>query len=518
MASGGPSRVGVSLLRVLRGLSLRVKLFALVAVTLAAVALFLLVFFPARMRSHSQRWVENRAVGIASVLASANAPGLEFDDPAAVTELLSTLQSAPDAVYAAVRRADGSVLAAWNPSNLTPYEVEYGEEPVAVFHGGLVHVAVPILTKGGLRGSMVAAFSLSEFDSDMKEALKSVGLASGSVFAFGLALSFIIGTLLVQPIQRMTSVAHRISEGDLHAQVDLELHRADEVGKMAQAFDHMLRHLLEQRVLLESLNTQLEGRVQERTQELQQSLDDLKETQEQLLHAGKMAAMGTLVAGLSHELNNPLGIIWGYAQGLLKRSPEDHPSRPAYVAIERQTQRCRDLVRALLNFSRKLPMTRQRISCSALVERVASLAEVQARRKGVRLSWQLDNNTSMLVDVCVQEVESAILNLINNALDASSPGGEVTVEAKQVERECSMIEFAITDRGPGIPPSVLPRIFDPFFTTKPIGQGTGLGLSLTRKIIESHAGQIHVESYVGVGTQLRLWLPVADPQDKVSAS
>ncbi|QRK08990.1 PAS domain S-box protein [Archangium violaceum] len=237
-------------------------------------------------------------------------------------------------------------------------------------------------------------------------------------------------------------------------------------------------------------------------------LREVKRLRESLVHSEKMAAVGTLVAGLSHELNNPLGIILGFAQGLLRRPSLDDASRKGLLTIESQTQRCARLVRTLLDFSRKSGPARERVDVASMLERVLELASGQARRGQVRLEIVELPNGLPGVEANVPEMESALLNLVGNALDATPPGGTVSVGAR-VTPARDGVELFVADTGSGIPPDVLQRIFDPFFTTKPVGQGTGLGLSITRSIIESHGGRIDVETAAGAGTTMRLWFPVA---------
>ena len=271
---------------------------------------------------------------------------------------------------------------------------------------------------------------------------------------------------------------------------------------------------------IRTLNRELEQRVAQRTQELARSNFDLEsslrrlgETQEQLIHAGKMAAVGTLVAGLSHELNNPLGIIVGYVQGLLRRMPEDATGRESLAAVERQALRCAHLVRSLLDFSRNKPATREEAALGPLIDRVLELAAGQARRRSVELRWTA-RAPIPIVTICPQEIESALLNLVSNAIDATPAGGSATVTVATANHgPRGGIEINVTDTGTGITRAVLPRIFDPFFTTKPVGEGTGIGLPLTRQIIEGHGGRIEVRTAEGVGTTMRMWLPLRGTDD-----
>jgi signal transduction histidine kinase len=241
---------------------------------------------------------------------------------------------------------------------------------------------------------------------------------------------------------------------------------------------------------------------------------ELSEAQDQLVLAGKMAAIGTLVAGLSHELNNPIGVILGSAQVLLESVDPNQPMARALAKIERQARRCASLVNALLDFSRQRTPTREPLEPATLFERVAHLAGGHPRRHQVRLALMPDAGLPM-IDVCATEIESALLNLIGNAFDATPSGGSIEVRAVAAANGGRAgVQLSVRDTGAGIPGDVLPRIFDPFFTTKEVGKGTGLGLSLTRKIVEAHDGRIDVETCVGAGTTIRLWLPAAARAEK----
>jgi PAS domain S-box-containing protein len=246
-----------------------------------------------------------------------------------------------------------------------------------------------------------------------------------------------------------------------------------------------------------------------RHDELTAAHAQLRRTQEELLQSAKIGALGTLAAGLSHELNTPLGVVLMNTQFLLSRL-HDPLERKSLQLIERHTQRCAQLVVSLLDFVRKKPAVRQRLVAEPMIERVLALGSTRARRAGVELTAGTEG-TALLpaVEATVQEIETALLNLVNNALDATPPGGKVTLVAAKRERDGRLgLELTVRDTGPGIPPEILPHVFDPFFTTKPAGQGTGLGLAITRRVAEDHRGRIDIESGPQ-GTTVRLWLPAA---------
>ncbi len=255
---------------------------------------------------------------------------------------------------------------------------------------------------------------------------------------------------------------------------------------------------------VEAFSRELEVRVEERTAEL--------------LQAGKMAAIGTLVAGLSHELNNPLGVILGYVQTLLRHVSETDFSRKPLLAVEKHTLRCRDLVHALLDFSRHGTHEHKKISPIELLEGVVTLVAGEARTREVLLEMGIDDADIPDITVSRRDIESAVLNLLSNALDASPKGSAVRLSVRAASKEARQgVLITVKDRGPGIASSHLPHIFDPFFTTKPEGRGTGLGLSLAQRIVEQHGGHIDVQTAEGAGTAMLLWLPAGNDRPRPTA-
>jgi signal transduction histidine kinase len=270
---------------------------------------------------------------------------------------------------------------------------------------------------------------------------------------------------------------------------------------------------------LERFAAGLEEKVAQRTADLarsnealQLSLRRVRETQAQLVEAEKSAAMLTLVAGLSHELNNPLGVILGYAQGLLSELTEPL-TRRQLAAIERQARRCSVLVRAMLGFSEHRPMAIDSIPPAVLLQRVVADAEHEATKRGVSVFVDAVADDLPALAISEPSVREALGQLVKNALDVTAAGGSVLLHARQRRRNGIWgVELSVRDAGPGIPRAFLSRIFDPFFTTKPPGRGVGLGLSLARRTIETHGGRIEVRSDIRHGTTVRVWLPAGDDE------
>jgi ligand-binding sensor domain-containing protein/signal transduction histidine kinase/CheY-like chemotaxis protein len=275
----------------------------------------------------------------------------------------------------------------------------------------------------------------------------------------------------------------------------------------------------------------LQARVEERTQELaraNQELDahlrTLRATQAQLIQAGKMAAVGTLAAGVGHEINNPLSYIVSNVEhaceeaGSLVRRLEDAPLevRERLREIEQVLRealmgadRVRRIVRDLKTFSRQDEDTRGAVDLRAVMDSAAKLAagELRPRAQLVR-DYAADVPP---VDGNEPRLAQVFLNLIINAAQALPEGRPEQNEVRLVLRRAGdgLVAAEVRDTGAGIPPEVVGRIFDPFFTTKPVGVGTGLGLALCQAFITSMQGRIEVESQVGRGTVFRVTLPVA---------
>jgi PAS domain S-box-containing protein len=247
-----------------------------------------------------------------------------------------------------------------------------------------------------------------------------------------------------------------------------------------------------------------------RTRELEATLKRLREAQNQLVQKARMAAIGTLVAGLSHELNNPLAAI-RMSLGMLSRYPlGSEAQRMTLEVIDRQSQRCASLLKALQGFSSSAQLRPQPWGVKAVVDRVLDQAQPEAAGRGVYLEPRGSSAELPRILVHLPEMEGALLNVVKNALEASPRGATVLIETRPLEREGAQgVEIAVSDSGPGIPPDWLPRVVEPFFTSKPPGEGMGLGLSLTHRFLECHGGTLDLDSETGRGTTVRLWLPAA---------
>ncbi|OZI11022.1 histidine kinase [Bacillaceae bacterium SAS-127] len=230
----------------------------------------------------------------------------------------------------------------------------------------------------------------------------------------------------------------------------------------------------------------------------------------QLLHSGKLAALGEMAAGVAHELNNPLTAILGNAQLLLRKQFEDDRTYDLLTDIHQCGIRCRNIIRSLLTFSRQDELLFEQCSVNEASEQALSLVGNQIRKENICIQMVLQQNLPF-IEGSVQQIGQIVLNLLINAKDALSEIENekiILIETKSTEHEGKQwISLIVEDNGCGIDPARTTEIFSPFFTTKSAIHGTGLGLSVSLGIAEAHGGTLTVTSEPGVGSRFQLLLP-----------
>jgi signal transduction histidine kinase len=242
---------------------------------------------------------------------------------------------------------------------------------------------------------------------------------------------------------------------------------------------------------------------------LDKAIAQLETTQAQLIHSEKMSAIGEIYAGLTHEINNPLGVMIGKLELLLKFAPEHRLSpelRRDLEIINRNGLRIAELIRSLLIFSRKNTFNFSATALNHTIGEVLELVDKPFAKQGIRIESHFDPKLSYC-NGSPGHLQQVFLNLLNNARDAMPKGG--TIMLRTYGKNGSVIA-EVEDTGVGIAPENRKRLFEPFFTTKGLGKGTGLGLSVAYGIIKTHGGDIEVESTPGKGTLFRVILPIGE--------
>jgi len=340
--------------------------------------------------------------------------------------------------------------------------------------------------------------------SSYEDQLQALDDTRGQLLIVSLS-AMLVGSLVVwffvqratAPLLELRNNAEAVGRGDFSRRATV--HSQDECGELATAFNRMTEN------------------VQSAQAELQRSVNTLKTTQAQLVQSERLSAVGEFVAGVAHELNNPLAAVMGFSE-LLKGANVDEKQRRHLDLIFKSSQRCQKIVQSLLSFARRHQPERKPVAVKKLIEDVIEIIAYQLRTSNVEVVCRFAPDLP-LVFADGHQVQQVLLNLLNNArqaIEAHQAGGRIIVTT---ERKGHFIRIYIQDNGPGIAAENLQRIFDPFFTTKEVGKGTGLGLSLCYGLIKEHGGNISVTSQPGHGATFTIELPASDdthPNDGAS--
>ncbi len=319
-----------------------------------------------------------------------------------------------------------------------------------------------------------------------------------------LAVALFIGVLLertvTQPVARLSRAAAAIAEGR-HDDVPAPAARGgDELADLARAFAHMAGEIRRRDVEIHGWNRELQNRVDERTQEL-------KAAEDQILRTRRLAALGSLGAGLAHELNNPMTAIVGYLAILRKQLPAGGPHAEMIAAAQEQAARVTRVVEELRSFADQERTTQgQRFPLQKPVQDALALHEHRFRAAGIRVTTRFEERLPDAQGDPVQ-IQQVVTHLLDNAINAMPGGGALEVTLTSGAGDA--LRLRISDTGKGIPVTIRERIFDPFFTTKDDPERLGLGLSVSHSIVEAHHGKIGVDSSEGAGAAVTVLLPAA---------
>ena len=237
----------------------------------------------------------------------------------------------------------------------------------------------------------------------------------------------------------------------------------------------------------------------------------LKLTQKQLAQSEKMASLGQLAAGVAHEINNPLTGVLFYASLLLERTDLDEDAKQDLNYIVEDANRCKNIVKSLLVYSRSTDSNKRIVPINDIVEQSLKLIRDQKKFRNIQIRKYLSQEM-MLINADTSKLNQVIINLVINAVDAMKGNGRITLHTYK-DRPHKKVFLEVKDTGEGIPRENLSKIFDPFFTTKEVGKSTGLGLSIVYGIIEEHGGRISVKETGAKGTTFILEFPLYQPSE-----
>lgn len=369
--------------------------------------------------------------------------------------------------------------------------------------GARLSTTVPVTAAGRQVGAVRLTESLGERRRYIATTVARTALVVLVLVASAATLALGLGYVLVgRPVRLLVSKARRVGSGDFDGVLGLDLR--DELGELGKEMDLMAAGL-----------ARATRRAAEETGARIQAL-------EQLRHADRLRVVGQLAAGVAHELGSPLCVVAGRAQLIAKGEIEGDDARASAVTINAQAERMAAIVRQLLNFARRQHADRQPCDLREMMTIAARMLQTEARRHNVELRLA-DSLDPVTVRADAGQIQQVVVNLVVNAIQAMPVGGVVDlgVERRRArhpdrprEGELEWAIIRVADQGVGMDVETQERAFEPFFTTKDVGQGTGLGLSVSHGIVEEHGGWIAVESMPGTGSRFSVYLPLGAPEGR----
>ncbi len=305
-------------------------------------------------------------------------------------------------------------------------------------------------------------------------------VATAGAVAICAVMIMVLAVVVHRPMTELQEKIAKVREGDLTASVNFS-ERNDEIGDLGRDFNDMVRQLRESRDEIQRLH---------RTQ---------------MSRAEHLATMGEMAAGLAHEIRNPLAGIAGVIEIIGRDLPKESPARAVLKDVRSEVLHINRIVSELLEIARPKQPDFRKADLNATAEHAVMFAKDQAASRGVNIELTKDPD-GVVIEHDTGQIHQVLLNLLLNGVQACEEGGKV---ALQVAHTDEVVQLTVVDTGKGIPPEMLDNIFRPFFTTK--GNGTGLGLSLARRMVEGHGGRLEVSSWVGKGSRFVVLLPKERP-------
>jgi len=373
--------------------------------------------------------------------------------------------------------SSSGVLSGDKTSSLAPEPEVWDAKPGSVrVHWQLKMVAPVALVL--LIGLMLFVLATVSFRDPERHAVLVV--AGAGAIAICAVSIFVLTWFVQRPLVELQEKIAQLGEGDLNASVSFS-RRNDEIGDLGRNFNHMVQQLRESREEIERLH---------RTQ---------------MSRAEHLATLGELATGLAHEIRNPLAGIAGVVEIVGRDLPATSPARAVLKDVRIEIAQINHIITDLLQTARPHPPKIRRSDLNTTVEHAVMLARQQAMSRPIEIV--LKKNAALPeVEHDSDQIHQVLLNLLLNALQAIDGPGQIVVGLEARDRAAAIL---VSDTGRGILPEHLPNIFRPFYTTK--GNGTGLGLSLARRIVEEHQGHISVTSEAGKGSRFEVWLPFSRP-------
>jgi len=335
---------------------------------------------------------------------------------------------------------------------------------------------------------LISYDSVDQRQTEMRQQFFRIGLFA---LCASLFLAAVVARRVARPVQELNQAVRAIGRGELA--IRMSVSGSDELSALAASFNEMSENLDSSRSALTEKNNAL-----------QKANDELQQVQAQLLRSERLAAIGQLAAGISHEIDNPIGIILGYAELLLEDCSPDDPRKDDLRAIIDECRRCRRITGGLLSFARSGQGHLEPVDLDSLCRETIVSLSPQRLFKEIVIDYERPE-VPLIVEGDADQLRQILINLLLNAGQAMQGRGKLVI---QLVQEPGGAVISVSDSGPGVPLDQSEKIFEPFYSTKDRDEGTGLGLSLCRKLAEDHGGDLILDTTYRDGARIRLELPV----------
>ena len=447
--------------------------------------------------------VENLSV-LASAIGSMSRAAILFEDAKAGSRILSSLENERQIDFAVIYKPDEQIFVTYSRDKDLKFESPtFGNEGEVITKKG-IEIIKNIVLQGEVVGKIYIKANLSEMESKIESQLVLVVVIFSVILLISIPISVLLQRFISEPILSLAKTAQKVSKlTDYSLRANYE--GKDELGVLYSGFNEMLTQIQSRDQTLEQYRSNLEELVSERTRELEAA-------QKELVSKEKLAVMGTLSAMVSHEIRNPLGTIRNTVFNIKQLiSKSNYAVEPELERIERNVVRCDHIIEELLDFTRLQEKNFEPVKIDPWLN---ELIDEQTIPEGMIVTTNL--KAGIVVQIDNESFRRAVINVAQNAIQAMTkvkPGKKaepsdnkemrLTIESRVHQNR---MEVIVSDSGEGIAQADLDKIYEPLYSTKSFG--VGLGLPIVKGIMEQHLGGIEIDSQVGIGTKVTLWLPI----------
>lgn len=428
-----------------------------------------------------------RAKTTIELFATTSTNALLTMDIGSLQEYVEQVGKGDDVVYAAVENPNRIILAHTDRNKVGEKILNFEDKDFLNASSGVYDISNPVNIAGRTIGAVWIGFSpKSAISAIGKTRNQGIAIAAAEV-GISIIAALLVGIVLTNSLKKLVSATKGMAEGDFSKRVKIK--SRDEVGELGTVFNEMA------------------GNLKHRTDEMKEAYHKLKDAQDQIIQSEKMASLGRFVAGIAHEINNPLDGIENCVNTIL-REPDNKKQLIEYLNLVLESfEKIEAIITQLKGYAHGYPLHRTRVVLRELLEDSISVVQGLLEKEGIDIKRVYEDQYNMVFGDTVY-IKQVFINILMNAIDAMPNGGTIEVFTKKTGN--GGVQIGFKDNGQGISEENLKRVFEPFFTTKEVGKGTGLGLSVSHGIIEKHGGRMDVQSKEVGGTTITIELPIED--------